>query len=553
KELRRRKNREGKPFAIMLADIAAVQKYAEITMEEEKLLLSERRPILILRKQPHTSRGGIAPSVAQGLNSLGVMLPYSPFHYLLFEELRKSAPGESSTASIDAIVLTSGNISEEPIVIDNHHAMKKLAGIADAFLVYNRDIHNRSDDSVAFVVNNMPRLVRRSRGWTPEPVQMADGLKLNLEGIIAAGAELKNTFCIGKEKQAILSQHIGDLKNIETFDFYREALDRFTRLFRLTPSLIACDLHPEYFSTRYALKSGLQTTGVQHHHAHIASCMAEQGLEEKVIGVSFDGTGYGEDGNIWGSEFLICDLLEYQRFAHFEYIPMPGGDKAAEEAWRMGVSWLYRVYGRDFLKLELPVLRQVSPDKVELLLSAIDKDINRPLTSGAGRLFDAVSSIAGLTQCSSFEAEAPIRLESIIESAIKSVPETYPEACFRFLPSPDPAVLSAGGAIGLENLIRSITRDVLKKTPPGIVAAKFHNALVNLILFISTKMKNETGISTVVLSGGVFQNRYLLGKTENLLKEKGFKVYSNSRVPANDGGVSLGQAVIAAKRRAALV
>jgi hydrogenase maturation protein HypF len=260
------------------------------------------------------------------------------------------------------------------------------------------------------VVHDKPRLLRRSRGWAPEPVS----LQFDVEGIVAAGAELKNCFCIGKGKQAILSQHIGDLKNLATYEFYQEAFDRFKRLFRVEPELIACDLHPDYLSTRFAQESGLKTVAIQHHHAHIASCMAEFGLNEQAVGISFDGTGLGDDQRIWGGEFLICDLHDYQRFSHFDYVPMPGGDKAAEESWRMGVSYLYKTFGKEFLHVDLPFIRQLDEGKLELLLAAIDKRINCPQTSSVGRLFDAVAAIINLVTISSFEAEAPIRLESIM-------------------------------------------------------------------------------------------------------------------------------------------
>ncbi len=550
-KLRSRKHREGKPFAVMFESLEKIRRYAEVSDREEELLLSEKRPIVLLKKiqllpappqggntlqsppqrgiedihtretlnPPLRGEGGcktLAPSVTRGLSTLGIMLPYTPFHSLLFERL-----------AIDAIVLTSGNLSDEPIVINNEEAVETLSQVADALLVYNRDIHNRSDDSVAMVVNDKARLLRRSRGWTPEPVT----LQFDVEGIVAAGAELKNCFCVGKGKQVILSQHIGDLKNLETYEFYQEAFDRFKRLFRVKPELIACDLHPDYLSTRFAKESGLQTTPIQHHHAHIASCMAEYGLDEQVIGISFDGTGLGDDHNIWGGEFLTCDLKEHQRFSHFEYVSMPGGDKATEEPWRMGISYLYKVFGRECLKSDLPFLNQMDRGKIELLLSAIDKEINCPQTSSVGRLFDAVAAITNLVTVSSFEAEAPIRLEAIIQKTDERYSYHVKEN------------------IIVDNLIEEIVNDAKRKCPNNIIAAKFHNTIVAIIVDLAEKMRAETGINKVVLSGGVFQNRYLLEKSEDLLAEKNFTVYSNIRVPANDGGICLGQIAIAAKRR----
>jgi hydrogenase maturation protein HypF len=563
RELRRRKNREGKPFAVMFGNLEMVKKYAEINATEEKILLSEKRPIVLLKKlslraqrSPFDFAQGdrvmvsevepcfaslamtadgdatagdwkckhLAPSVTRGLGTLGIMLPYTPFHYLLFERL-----------SIDAIVLTSGNLLDEPIVINNAEAFAKLSQVANALLVYNRDIHNRSDDSVVMVVNDKTRLLRRSRGWVPEPVT----LNFDVEGIIAAGAELKNCFCVGKGKQAILSQHIGDLKKFETYKFYQEALDRFKRLFRVEPELIACDLHPDYLSTRFAKECGLKTIPVQHHHAHIASCMAEYGLDEQVIGISLDGIGLGDDDNIWGGEFLICNLNRFHRFSHFEYVPMPGGDKAAEEPWRMGVAYLYRTFGREFLENDLPFIRQLDPGKVELLLKAIDKGINCPQTSSVGRLFDAVAAIINLVTVSTFEAEAPIRLETIIEETMYRQRSACENKYGYYMKD----------TIIADDLIAEVVRDVQNNIPNGIIAAKFHNTIVAIIVDLAKRMRTESGINKVILSGGVFQNRYLLEKTETLLREKHFTVYGNTRVPANDGGICLGQIAVAAKRR----
>ncbi len=529
-ELRRRKNREGKPFAVMFESLEKLREYAELNKEEEQLLLSEKRPIVLLKKRNLTIplMGGrskeLAPSVTFDLAALGIMLPYTPFHYLLFEKL-----------STDAIVLTSGNISDEPIVISNEEAVEHLSPIAEALLVYNRDIHNRLDDSVASVVNGKIRLLRRSRGWVPEPVT----LTFHVEGIIAAGAELKNCFCVGKGKQAILSQHIGDLKNVETYEFYQEAFERFRRLFRVEPQLMACDLHPDYLSTRFARESGLKIIAVQHHHAHIASCMAEYGLDENVIGVSFDGTGLGDDQKIWGGEFLICDLQEYHRFSHFDYVPMPGGDKAAEEPWRMGIAYLYKTFGREFLKYHLPFLRRTSMGKIQLLLAAIDKGLNCPHTSSVGRLFDAVAALINLVTVSSFEAEAPIRLEAIIDKN-----HSYPANKERY------NYCIKEKSIIVEPLIREVVADSERKISNSIISAKFHNTIIAIIVDFAEKMRAESGINKVVLSGGVFQNRYLLEHSETGLTEKKFRVYSNTQVPANDGGICLGQIAISAKRRA---
>lgn len=514
KRLRKLKNRESKPLAVMFRDLKSLKAYAFVCDEEQKLIQSWRRPIVLFKEK---NKNRIPESVSNGLGTIGAMLPYMPFHYLLFEKLKTKA-----------VVLTSGNISDEPIVIDNNTAEKELIKISDALLIYNRDIYNRTDDSVTFVANGKPRIIRRSRGYVPNPVR----LDFDAEGIFAAGAELKNCFCIGKGKQAILSQHMGDLKNIETFDFYKETVAQFKKLFRVKPVLAVGDMHPDYLSTKFVNELRVHKIFVQHHHAHVASCMAEHGLNEKVIGVSFDGTGYGDDGNIWGGEFFICDLKSYDRVSHFEYVPIPGGDKVSEEPWRMAVSYLYKVYGKDFLKLKLPFLKNISDEKINLLIQAIDKKINCPHTSSAGRLFDAVAAMTGICSVNHFEAEAPMRLESIVEHKISQV--------YSF---------NAIDKISFDQTIKEIVNDVQNKVKPEIISAKFHNTIIRIINDVAAGIRKKTGIKKVVLGGGVFQNRYLLANTENLLHKNGFDVYSHLKVPSNDGGIALGQLAIAASRK----
>jgi hydrogenase maturation protein HypF len=443
------------------------------------------------------------------------MLPYMPLHYLLFERLKT-----------EVIVLTSGNLADEPILIDNGQAEDVLGPAADAVLHYDRDIHNRTDDSVAMVVREQPRLLRRSRGFVPDPVST----RLSLEGIFAAGAELVNCFGLGKGNQAILSQHIGDLKNFETLAFYRETVDRFRSLFRCEPRLAACDLHPDYLSTRYAREMGLPVVGVQHHHAHIAAVMAEHGITEEVIGVSFDGTGLGDDHCIWGSEFFRCDLSGYRRLAHLEYMPMPGGDMAVHEPWRMAVSYLYRAYGRDLLGLGLPFLERLDRATVEMLIQAIEKNINCPLTSGAGRLFDATAALLDLCTRSSFHAEAPMRLENCIRPGTR---DSYP--------------YEAGDQVSMAPAFRAMVEDLKGGEERGLMAAKFHNTVGDIIVNRVREISRECGIRTVVLSGGTFQNRYLSHRVESILEDDRFKVLIPLQIPANDGGIALGQLVIAAK------
>jgi len=508
--LREKKNREGKPFAVMFSNIDKLKEFTFVDLVEETSLLSWKKSIVILKQKK-----SLAPAVSVGFNTIGAMLPYMPLHYLLFENL-----------DVPAIVLTSGNISDEPILTDNKTAVEKLLNIADAVLTYNRDIYNRTDDSVVTIVNKKERIFRRSRGYVPMPIN----LNFNVDGILATGAELVNCFCIGKNNQAIISQHIGDLKNIETYEFYCETIERFKKLFRFEPRLIVSDLHPNYLSTQYAVETKLRHIRVQHHHAHIASCMAENNLDEQVIGVSFDGTGYGDDNNIWGSEFFVCNLKEYRRINHFDYMPMPGGDKVTSEPWRMAVSYLYKIYGNNLLELNLPFLKNINPSSVKLICNAIPKEINCPMTSSAGRLFDAVAAIINLCPYSKFHAEAPMRLESIVE---KKYEQAYP--------------YSISKSISFKETIEQIVTDLQQHVSLPEISTKFHNSVISVIHEVVSEIRNNHKLNKVVLSGGTFQNKYLLEKLENLLIKDDFEVFSHKKVPTNDGGIALGQLVIAVK------
>jgi hydrogenase maturation protein HypF len=517
-KLRNLKNREGKPFAVMFRDMESLMPFVEIDDDEKKSLNSWRRPIVLLKKKNTPGKPSISGSVSSQLNLLGVMLPYMPFHYLLFRQLKTSA-----------IVLTSGNFSSEPIITDNTEALRQFSDITDAVVLHNREIFNRTDDSVVRFIAGKERILRRSRGYVPAPVHTA----LNTDGIIAFGAELTNCFCVGKKQNAYLSQHIGDLQGIETVQFYEETLSRFINLFRIRPSLVVVDMHPAYISTRHGMDMrDLPLIKVQHHHAHIASCMAENFLDEKVIGVAFDGTGYGPDGNIWGSEFLICDLNDFERITHFDYIPLPGGDSATEEPWRIAVSYLYKVYGSEFLNLNLGVIKNTDSEKIRMIVQMIDKKINCPLTSGAGRLFDCVASLIDLVQLASFQAEGPMRLESL---TIQGCTDSY--------------AFNSGQTICFDETIRGIVTDVLNGVEKVTIASKFHNTIILAIFDNVNAIRKKSGINKVVLSGGVFQNRYLSEGTMDLLLKNNFEVYSHSTVPANDGGLALGQLAVASKRR----
>ncbi len=508
--LRNSKKREGKPFAVMFSGIDAIQKFAYVSDIEEKSLLSWKRPINLLKAK----KNKLAESVCLGFDTIGAFLPYMPIHYLLFEKL-----------DIDALVLTSGNISEEPIITDNEDALKILARISDAVLTYNREIYNRTDDSVIKIINDSEQVLRRSRGYAPNPVY----LKNKTEGIFAAGAELVNCFCIGKGNQAILSQHIGDLKNYETFDFYKKAFKTFKKVFRFEPQLVVTDLHPDYLSTHFGEELNKEAIKVQHHHAHIASCMVENELYEPVIGLSFDGTGLGDDKTIWGSEFLIADLDGYERKFHFEYIELPGGDKATYEPWRIAVSNLYRIYGKEFLDFKLDFLKNIPNSQVSLILHAIDKKINCPASCSAGRLFDAVSALLNVCTLSSFHAEAPMRLEAIASEEIKGFYDFEIKNYVSFKPM-------------IQQIISDL-RDGIKKE---VISSKFHNTVVEAIFKVTNKIKIETGINKIALSGGTFQNRYLLEKLETMFSKSGYEVFTQNKIPCNDGGIALGQLAIAA-------
>jgi len=510
--LRNLKHRENKPFAVMFRDMGAIREHCHVNTLEESILMNWKRPIVLLE-----THKPLASGVSNGLNTTGCMLPYLPFHHLLFEKLAASA-----------IVLTSGNFSDEPIIINDKEAIDKFSEVTAGVVINNREIVNRTDDSVVFEAGNEIRIIRRSRGYVPSPIR----LNQNVEGIFAAGAELTNCFCIGKDNQAILSQHIGDLQNYETFDFYQESIERFKKMFRFKPDIMACDLHPDYLSSKYAMKSGLPFVGVQHHHAHIASVMAEYGISEKVIGVAFDGVGLGTDGHIWGGEFLVCDLSDFERHAHFEYIPVPGGDKAVEEPWRIALSYLYRYFGNDLFDLKIPFIQCDAVQKYQQVIEMIEKNINCPLYSSAGRLFDAVSSLLLICTHAGFHAEAPMRLEAAIKSNENQSYTIKPERIISF----------AG-------LFEQIISDIQNKIPVSVISARFHHAMVEMIVKTAEMIKKETNINKVVLSGGSFQNRYLLKRTVKKLQVEKFDVFSPAKIPANDGGLALGQLAVASVKR----
>lgn len=513
--LRKRKQRDMKPFAVMFRDIDVLREYCHAGEEEESMLLSWRRPILILRQ-----RKPLAPSVSSGLNTVGAMLPHMPVHHILFRVIRTPA-----------IVLTSGNLSDEPIIISDQSAMKELMPVTGCVVSYNREINNRADDSVARMAGGNPILIRRSRGYAPQPVDLLS----DAEGIFSAGAEQKNSFCIGRGRQAFMSQYIGDIKNVATWDYYSETYGLFSSLFRFTPSLAVCDMHPDYLSGRFARElaegNNLPLVKIQHHHAHTASVIAEHGLDGKVIGVIMDGTGYGTDGNTWGSEFFIATADDFERYTHIEYFMMPGGDAAVSEPWRMALSCLYSCFGPGYDFMSLRLFRAIDGNKFGAVMEMLRQGINSPLTCGAGRIFDAVATLLQLCTTASFDSEAPMRLESAIGS---SSDEFYP--------------FSVNGTVRLTETFDAIIGDISRNNQ-GLVPARFHNTVAQIILEVCNAIRKDTGLDRVVLSGGVFQNSYLLEKSLYLLSMKGFRVYTNRQVPSNDGGISLGQLMAAAERR----
>ncbi|HYC62474.1 MAG TPA: carbamoyltransferase HypF [Thermoanaerobaculia bacterium] len=499
--LRTRKRRSDKPFAVMVRDLATAERICVLSDAERALLATRERPIVIASRRPS---GAIAEAVAPGNNTLGLMLPYTPLHALLFAH------------GIDALAMTSGNASEEPIAASNLDAWQRLARIADWFLLHDREIETRADDSVMRVIDAKPRTVRRSRGFAPQPIDLG----VDVPELLACGADLKNSCCLTKERSAILSQHIGDLTSYESMFLFEETVGRMKKLFRVSPQFVAHDLHPQYRSTRFAQSCGLPAIGVQHHHAHIASCMAENGIREPVIGVAMDGTGFGLDGKVWGGEFLVGDLAHFERRAHLRYVPLAGGDAAIRQPWRSAVSYL-----RDAsVALDLPTATK----ERELVEAMLDQRINVFETSSCGRLFDAVASMLGLRQEITFEAQAAIDLEQAVDPSEQGV---YPFAV-------------DGDEIDMRPTIAAIAHDLGIAT----IAAKFHNTLAEMIAVVCERIRAGDALHRVCLSGGVFQNALLLERTASRLLQRGFDVITHSCVPTNDGGIALGQAAIAAER-----
>lgn len=513
--LRKRKHREEKPLAMMSLDIEIIRKYARVDPEEEKLLTSPRRPIVLLKKiEPNP----ISEKVSPRNWYFGVMLPYTPLHYLILNH------------HFTALVMTSGNRSEEPIAIDNDEAFERLSDIADYFLIHDRHIYLRNDDSIVRKSAGDRRFIRRSRGYVPVPVF----LKKEVPPILACGAELKNTVCLTKKNQAFLSQHVGDLANLAAYDFFRKTIEHMKRILDIRPDIVAYDLHPNYMSTRYAEElQGIQKIQVQHHHAHIISCMAENMLSGPVVGLSFDGTGYGTDGNIWGGEILIADARQFRRAAHITYIPMPGGEAAIKQPWRMAVSYLYDAFGETFWDLDLPLFKDHDEKKIQTIIQMIQNGVNSPLTSSLGRLFDGIASIIGIRNHVFYEGQAAMELEMLAQDHTSDIYDGEWTGSNRH-------------KIPTAPIIYGIVKDMQRGIPESIISRKFHQTLIHLFADLCEVIGKENGLNRVVLSGGVFQNSILFTGLIKALEAKKIKVYTHRRVPTNDGGISLGQAVVAA-------
>ena len=543
-ELRNRKLRVDKPFAVMILDVETVRDHCYVNENERTLLESVERPIVLLKRRPEST---IADSIAPYQSTVGIMLPYTPLHYMLFNELPGEAKPINANKQLSVLVMTSGNISEEPIAINNREARTRLATLADAFLMHDRPIFTRCDDSVVRVflkpdepsskknVDNATYPLRRSRGYAPFPVH----LSWNSPPLTAVGGELKNTFCIARDRYAFLSQHIGDLENYETLNSFEKSVRHYEHLFRIQPEFIAHDLHPDYLATRYAIerseKEDIPSIGIQHHHAHIAACMAEHELEDEkpVIGVVFDGTGYGTDGAIWGGEFFLSKYSTYQRVAHLQYIPLPGGDTAIRKPARIALAYLWQA-GIEW-NLDLPSVDALRTEERQVLRSQLEQRINSPNTSSMGRLFDAIASLIGIRQIVNYEAQAAIELEANVEPSEES---SY---CFELTSSTELMTVDP------TQIIHSVIHDIRAGITPAIISTRFHNSVASMVLEVCTRVRTDFGCSRVVLSGGVWQNIVLLSKTYQLLEKSGFQIHIHRQVPSNDGGIALGQAVITAR------
>jgi hydrogenase maturation protein HypF len=555
--LRQRKRRDHKPFAMMADSIQTIEKYAVVSEKAKRLLESPQAPIVLLPKRDGSV---IAPLVAEEVNTFGFMLCYAPLHFMLFEELRRYG--------LDVLVATSGNISDEPLICKNELALERLGAVADVFLMHDREIYRQVDDSIVHFIADEPVLLRRARGYVPQPIILGRGLGPD---IFAAGADLKNTFCFVKAGQLICSEHTGDMADAEVYHHYIGSIEHLRKLFEVEPKMVVCDLHPGYLSRQYAftiadgifchpesrqigtkdlahneeeiLRSAqndklIKVIEVQHHWAHIASVLAENNLTRPVIGLACDGTGFGTDGAVWGCECLIASLDSFERFGHLEYYPLAGGDLAVKEAVRPVLGLLKQAFGDEFRLSDFSrLLDRIEPDteKQRIICEQIDKGINVVQTSSLGRLFDAVAAIIGLGNYNHFEAQLPMALEAAID---QSVEDSYGFELTRSDKGP--------ATIDLRKMTLQLVDDIKKETPAGVISARFHNTIAVALAAIAERARHDAGLDTVAISGGCFCNRYLANRLIKLLKTEGFCVLFNRDFPSNDGGIALGQAAVAA-------
>ena len=518
-ELRRRKRRGAKPLAVMVASVAAARALCHVSEAEADALTSAARQIVLLTKRPDAA---LADDVAPRCRELGVMLPYTPLHHLLLD------------AVATPLVMTSGNVTDDTIAHLDDDAQQRLDGVADVLVAHNRPIAVPCDDSVVRVVRNVPRVIRRARGYVPLAVSLPVA---STRPILACGAELKSTFALVRGREAFLSQHLGDLTNERAFRCFRESLAHLSGLLGITPRVVAHDLHPGYRSTAFARSlDGVDRIGVQHHHGHIASCLADNGVDRRVIGVAWDGTGYGTDGGVWGGEFLVADLAGFERVGHLEPVPLPGGDAAVREPWRMAAAFLRAAYGEAMTTLDLLFVQRLDRAAWGRLTRAIDAGLNAPLTSSAGRLFDAIASLLGVRDRVAFEAQAAIELEALAAPEPDAV---YPAGV---------SLIEGGLVVRTTDIVRAVVDDILRETPVATIAARFHATLAHVIVDVCRRLRARTDIGVVALSGGVFGNVRLLETATDALESAGFEVYTHRHVPANDGGLALGQAAVAARR-----
>ena len=522
--LRERKNREEKPLAIMAPDVETIASFCDVPDYALDMLTGIRKPICLLPKLPESD---IAPSVAPDSACLGVMLPYTPLHRLLL-----------SDGGFRALVMTSGNLSDEPLARGNQEAFERLSHIADAFCTHDREILVGCDDSVARPTSAGMILMRRARGFAPFPVRLPEPMP----SVLALGAHLKNVFCLTKGEYAYPSQHIGDLDDAETLRFLEHSVQHYLTTFRAEPESLACDLHPDYWSTRHAEKLaeglGVELTRVQHHHAHIVSCMADRHVTEPVVGIACDGTGLGDDGTVWGCEVMVADYTDYTRKAHLRYIPLPGGDRAVREPWRVAATYLSLAYGPDFAdELDIPFCEGLDRSAWRLLQGMIDKGVNSPPASSAGRLFDAVAALVGVRQACSYEGQAAIRLEALAEPTDRSYPFEIDDSGELLVLDPLP-------------MFPHIISDIRSGASQGEISGAFHNMFVDMLAAAALRVAGDADLDRVALSGGTFQNEWVLTGLCRRLREMKLDAIVHENLPCNDGGLSLGQAVVAGARLA---